>query len=251
MVVSRLPTLDDRDMETSYKRLWRSYMRFSLRGLIALVLIVGGWLGWMVRNAQVQRDAVASIRRSGGRVWFAWQVKNGDIDRNAQPRAPKWLVDQVGVDYFGHVVIVGLGSQATDSELSQVGRLSRVETLILHVTEVSDAGLAHIRGLTRLKKLDMGATRIGDAGLRRIAGLTGLQSLNLNSTRVTDAGLKHLEGMTNLRGLGLHRTSVTDAGLVHLAGLRSLQEVELGGTRVTDAGVRELQNALPLLRVSH
>lgn len=238
-------------METSGKRLWRGYARFSLRGLIALVLIAGGWLGWMVRNARVQRDAVAEIRRSGGWVWYDWHFKSGDIDRNARPWAPKWLVDRVGVDYFGHVVFAGLGRQASDMELAHVGRLGRVETLILDVTRISDAGLAHIRGLTRLKELTIAATSVGDAGLGYIEGLTRLQSLNLNSTRVTDAGLEHLKGTRNLRGLGLHRTSVTDAGLVHLAGLRSFQEVDLRGTRVTNAGVRELQRALPRAEISH
>ena len=35
---------------------------FSLRGLAVIVLMVGCWLGWIVRSARIQREAVAMIR---------------------------------------------------------------------------------------------------------------------------------------------------------------------------------------------
>ena len=37
---------------------------------------------------------------------YDWQWKNGDFDPLGEPWAPKWLVDRIGVDYFGHVVRV-------------------------------------------------------------------------------------------------------------------------------------------------
>ena len=36
--------------------------------MIVLVLVFGGWLSWTVRNAHIQRDAVAAIRMAGGVV---------------------------------------------------------------------------------------------------------------------------------------------------------------------------------------
>jgi TRAP-type C4-dicarboxylate transport system permease small subunit len=42
-------------------RSWRRWLRFSVRGLIIVVLLIGGWLGWLVRSAHVQRDAVVAI----------------------------------------------------------------------------------------------------------------------------------------------------------------------------------------------
>ena len=47
---------------------WRRYLRFSVRGLIILVLVIGGWLGWIVRSAHIHRDAVATIENSRGHV---------------------------------------------------------------------------------------------------------------------------------------------------------------------------------------
>jgi hypothetical protein len=45
---------------------WRKFLRFSVRGLIVLVLVIGAALGWFVRGARTQRDAVAAIERAGG-----------------------------------------------------------------------------------------------------------------------------------------------------------------------------------------
>ena len=39
---------------------WR-YIRFSIRGLIILVLVIGCGFGWIVHMAPIQRDAVAAI----------------------------------------------------------------------------------------------------------------------------------------------------------------------------------------------
>jgi hypothetical protein len=49
---------------------WRRFLRFSVRGMIVLVLVIGAGLGWIVRNAHIQRDAVAAIKSAGGRVYY-------------------------------------------------------------------------------------------------------------------------------------------------------------------------------------
>ncbi len=48
----------------------RRFLRFSVRGLIVLVLVIGAWLGWMVRSARIQREAVAAIENAGGEVLY-------------------------------------------------------------------------------------------------------------------------------------------------------------------------------------
>jgi len=42
---------------------------------------------------------------------------------------------------------------------------------------------------------------------------------------------------------------VTDTGLKAISKLKSLSELHLVGTKVTDAGVRDIQAALPSVRV--
>jgi hypothetical protein len=172
---SRLAAIDDWDMERSGKRFWRRYTRFSLRGLIALVLIVGGWLGWMARSAQVQRDAVAAIRRSGGWVWYDWHFKNGIIDRTAQPWAPKWLANPV------------------DAGLAHLAGLRSLQSVELGDIRVTDAGLKHLEKMTDLRDWGLFGTSVSDAGLAHLAGLRSLQSVELGDTRVTDAGVQELQ----------------------------------------------------------
>ena len=50
-----------------------------MRGLIIFVLLVGVALGWLVRSAHIQRDAVAAIKRAGGRVLYepVWPFARG------------------------------------------------------------------------------------------------------------------------------------------------------------------------------
>ena len=96
------------DQAKPVSRPWRRFLRFSVRGLIVLVLVIGGWLGWLVRSARIQREAVAAIKNAGGTVKYDWEWSNGSMIPAGKPWAPRWLVDLIGVDYFGHVTAVWL-----------------------------------------------------------------------------------------------------------------------------------------------
>jgi DNA-binding transcriptional ArsR family regulator len=208
---------------------WRKFLRFSVRGLIVLVLVFGAGLGWVVRSAKVQREAVAAIKNAQGSVTYDWERHNGKSILGARPWAPGWLVDLIGVDYFGHVTGVGIWSTspATDAAIAHVGKLSRIEQLGLPSSTTDDDCLAQLTGLTELTHLD------------------------LSGTQVTDAGLVHLRGLSKLSYLSLADTHVSDAGLTHLRGLKKLSYVGLARTHVTDAGVEALKQALPGLDTYH
>ena len=97
------------DQAKPVSRPWRRFLRFSVRGLIVVVLVIGAGLGWIVRQAHIQRDAVAAIRKAGGSVAYSWESgRTGRRFRRGEPWAPSWLVDLIGVDFFGHVTDVNL-----------------------------------------------------------------------------------------------------------------------------------------------
>ena len=98
--------------------------------------------------------------------------------------------------------------------------------------------------------LNLAGTAVTDAGLAGLAPLKNLQRLHLERTAVTDAGLAQLKGLAELRYLNLYGTKVTDAGLAALKGLAKLQSVYLWQTAVTDAGEKDLQAALPAVRIN-
>jgi hypothetical protein len=200
-------------------RPWWSYARFSIRGLIVLVLLIGAAAGWLVRSAHVQRDAVAAIRRAGGNVFYDWEWNNGKSVPGGKPWAPEWLVGLIGVDYFAHVTSVWMQPAPTDGAIVEVGRLTQLERLQLVARFYSDGEVAHLKGLTKLS--------------------------NLCISNVSDAGLAHLKGLTKLETLIISGTQVTDAGLAHLKGLTKLRAIDLTGTQVTQSGAQELQKVLP------
>ena len=158
-------------------RTWRRYARFSVRGLIVLVLLIGGGLGWIVRCARIQREAVAAIESAHGRVEYDWQWTDGKAIQGGKPWAPRWLVNLMGVDYFGCITRVELIGTANDAALVQVGRLARLEHLNLWDSSVSDTGLAHLQGLTELSHFDLRFTPVTDLGLEHLKGLTNLRQL--------------------------------------------------------------------------
>ena len=230
------------DQMESGSRPWWSYVRYSLRGMIVLILLVGGVLGWIVHSARVQRVAIATIRRAGGSVWYDWQLKNGRVNRNGKLVWPKWLVDQLGVDYFGHVVSVLLGEQGSDRELAHVGRLSQLKYLSLNRSRVTDAGLRSLEGLTHLEELSLRETAVTDPGLVHLRRLAQLKQLDLSLTEITSTGLVHLVGLNQLTDLSLRATQIDDHGMTHLEKLSNLQRLDLtNDTRITDAGLAYLK----------
>src|SRR5262245_3580204 len=80
---------------------WRRRLRFSVRALMVLVLIIGGGLGWVIHRARVQRDAVATIRRAGGDVAYSWQWSGGrPVFPRSKPPGPDWLRRILGPDFL-------------------------------------------------------------------------------------------------------------------------------------------------------
>jgi len=229
----------------------RRIVRLSVRGLIVVVLVIGAGLGSIVRSARMQRQAVTAIERTGGTVIFDWQLPNAAFGANGSTWRPKWLVDRVGIDYFGHEVEVHLLPRRLNAGLRPVEHLSEVEALTVDGPFVTDDGLPHLRGLTNLVNLSLRSTRVTDFGLAHLKGLTNLTTLDLCSTHVTDAGLAHLKGLTNLTILYVCKSQVIGAGLAHLRGLTKLLLLDLCGTQVTVAGVKELKRALPILSIEH
>jgi hypothetical protein len=240
---------------------------------MALVLVIGGTLGWYVRDVQLQRAAVAVVERAHGRVGYDWEYSDDEPDAHGASWAPDWLRRRVGVDYFGSVVAVGIREKGTDTDLAWIGKLPGIRQLSIRHAPVTEAGLAHLEGiaglralylcdepitdaglahfsLAKLRWLYLDGTLITDLSLPRLEGSTELEWLSLNGTRITDRGLVHLKGLPSLTGLSLQDCSVSDAGIASLRGCNRLEKLWLGGSKVSPQGARQLMGALPKLNVS-
>ncbi len=134
----------------------------SIASLITLVLVLGLWLGWFVRSARFQRDAVAAITKAKGEVLYDWECRNGHWIPHGTPWAPRWLVDAIGVDHFGNVVYVRIPGPS-EAELSHIGNLVQLRTLVItNKLDLTDSGLAHLKRLKNLRTLELrGVSRSG------------------------------------------------------------------------------------------
>ena len=204
----------------------RRFLRFSVRGLIVVVLVLGAGFGWLVRSARVQREAVAGIKREGGSVFYASGRAGSRTLTGQRPWVPLWLVSAIGVDYFDRASVVYFFKDGSDKGLAHVKDLRTLDSLVLLGTNVTDDGLAPLHGLTNLSNLCLSGC-----------------------TQITDAGLVHLKGMTKLSQAVFRDIQVTDTGLVHLYRLTNLKYLTLSDTPVTDAGVEELRRTLPTLEI--
>lgn len=222
------------------------FLRFSIRALLLLLLLVAVLLGWTTRKVREQGIVVAALEEVGCIVGHDYSDRPSTMlerlrlwSGEKEPRyaySVDFSLSQVTADYQSHV---------TDAELAYLRRLPHLGVLYFNGTDITDAGLANISRLTELNSLSLNDTRVTDAGLVHIERLKQLETLELSGTQITDDGLAHLRVLMKLRELNLSGTHVTDAGLVHLEGLTQLMIVYLGRTQVTDDGARKLQTIRP------
>jgi Leucine rich repeat len=140
-------------------------------------------------------------------------------------------------------------TQITDDGLEHLVELKQLITLFLDETNITDTGLKNLKGLKQLRYLYLNGTQVTDNGLEQLKGLNRLHNLELGNTKITDAGMVRLKGLTQLRILWLDNNQITGAGFKHLEGLRQLEYLDLRKTKVTNGAVKDLQKALPKLKI--
>ncbi len=92
--------------------------------MIVVVLLVGGWLGWLVRSARIQREAVAAIQQAGGSVYYYdWEWRSGQYLEGTEPPAPRWVVSGSASTTSGNVAEMCNGNARGDAVLAKVGEL--------------------------------------------------------------------------------------------------------------------------------
>jgi hypothetical protein len=213
---------------------------------MVLVLVLGGWLGWAVHRARVQREVVAAIRQAGGRVWYddVWYDESEAVINNAgtvlaaerrKSWPPPWLVDSIGIDYFYSVATVWFNDPGADEIAGCVSRLPGLDLLDLDCSDLSDSGLARLRGLD-VRQLVLFNTNVTDAGARHLRGITSLRVLILDGTLVGDDGMAQIATLPKLEELSVSRTNVTDVGVGSIVKLPALKDLNLAGTQVGDKG---------------
>jgi Leucine-rich repeat (LRR) protein len=227
----------------------RRWFQFSLRTLLALVVVAAIGLGFLavpMHRARAQREAVEALLQAGADVEYDYQRQTdaaGSWVYCAEPPGPEWLRKILGNDFFADVVDVSFfhDERVSDHDLRHLCALSNLRELSIIEGKVTDAGLAHVTGLPNLREVRLSNLPITDESLVHLGRLTWLEKLELEGARITDAGLVHLHNLPNLRILELEGAAITDAGLEHLARLAKLQWLDVALTNITDEGLSPLK----------
>ena len=191
---------------------WR--FRFTIRSLLAMVIVIAIPLSWLAaarQQAERQRAAIDAIAKlTADRVTIG-------VAEHTEPGWSVKLVKLLGLEFFEDVLVVDMaGTNTTDAQLERLKCLGHIHLLNLRETAITDAGLINLKGLHQLGSLRLGKTKISDAGLVNLLGLSNLHELDLSQTAITDAGLAKLKGLQNLTKLHVEFTAVTDAGVREL-----------------------------------
>ena len=115
--------------------------------------------------------------------------------------------------------------------------------------DLKDEGLEPIKLLESVKVLNLRDTKITNAGIINIKGMKDLKRLHLERTNVDDGCIDYLTGLQELEYLNLYSTKVSDLGLSKLKDLKNLKKLYLWQTNVTNEGVKQLETALPDLKI--
>lgn len=219
----------------------RRWIRAGCWLLVAVVAIVGGPLGLLLRSARGKHRAVQALRDRGASVRDrAAQLVDHQIERH--PFLP---------DLWVEVALVDLGDlDIGDDDLAWLEEFPDLETLVLRNTNVTDRGMLCLKQLPRLTYLDLHGTKISDATLALIGEERDLQDLDLGDTQVTAAGIEQLSQLDRLRSLDLSGTKATEAALTSLAELPELQWVDLANVNIDRRTVEAWRESHPHVVVS-
>jgi hypothetical protein len=242
----------------------RRWFSLSLRGMMLLILIVGGVMGWKARRASLQRRAVARIERVQGDVTYDWHRKNPFLTPGGptEPPGPVWLRKMLGDEYFQEVVGVTIPDlehgpapahapppPSPDEPLDSPRRKALHER-VRQNREAEEAlaqdELACLEGLDRIESLTLYHPPLNSAGLERLGRLTSLKDLSI-SWPLNAEGLAQVAKLSNLEKLYAYFKLGDDSKLAlleRLPRLKSLTLIKIDASiatdKITDASLARL-----------
>jgi Leucine-rich repeat (LRR) protein len=136
-----------------------------------------------------------------------------------------------------------------DAALASIGRLTKLQFLIIGSRDITSAGLKHLTSLDRVLELKLNDTLAGDDGLAALGNLRSLQRLSCLKGRFNGTAFESFGDAKELRELHLSQVPITDEGLRHIGRLPALEELNLSEGLISDDGLRHLAKSPKLKRL--
>ena len=243
-----------------------SRYRFTLGMLMAVITLLGVWGAWRTNRARDQRRVARAVERLDGFVHYDWQPNSEEEERRqalrlearltGQPQptfldgpwGPEWLQHRLGVEYFQHIVRIGLrgdpDQNLSSDELDSLCRLPQMESLFLRGIQLTDSCVRSLSKHRRLRSLTVIQCGLTDDHCAKLSSLSSLTKLSIDSSQVTDRGLRYLARL-NLKELTLMRAEATDGSVPLLvAGFPQLERLHLRETQISVPGYSRLKREM-------
>lgn len=142
-------------------------------------------------------------------------------------------------------------SNSGDEEIFAIlSELTTLRTLSLQGLNPTKQGLTDLAKLTELQSLDLESTLIDDEGLRLLSSLQKLQHLSLKNTLVTGRAVPHLEKYPQLTSLSLELTRLTAEEFQQLVAIENLEHLEVSNTQFSGKSLMALASMSRLRSVA-
>lgn len=159
------------------------------------------------------------------------------------------LFKKFGKDDLTGLFIQGLPGLVTDSELSNIKHLTRLNHLIVRDCTLTAKSVDTFNCLPRLDSLSLVDTEIKGDGLAKLSRLRELDSLTANDVTNPGAFLQRLEG-SRLRELSLKSAGLKDDDLKLISQIHDLKELAISSNPdITNRGLAYLSNCKKLKKL--
>ncbi|MGA2797346.1 MAG: hypothetical protein ABSE63_07210 [Thermoguttaceae bacterium] len=223
------------------KRRWYQYSLRTLLIFVTLFAVACSWLAVKMQQAKRQRKAVDAIRKHSGEIFYDNDKYDNYGRFYPQAISHSGLYKILGNDFFANVYLVKIRDYPK-ADLKSIAEFSHLKMLWIEGSRINDDGLEDLRFFTQLKSLCLADAEISSSGLKHLKELPQLEELYLQNNAITDDGLKYLQDLSQLQLLRLDKTAITDNGLKTLKKISHLQTLFLNGTKITDAGLENLKD---------
>lgn len=201
------------------------WLRFGLRTLFLLTLVVAVILGVTMKRLRDRKAAVQTIEAAGGTTGY-------------RLTGSKWFQSLIGDEQcFRDPIRVTLGPAAKPGRPLDDAILDRVGP--------------SLRNFDHLEVLDIRGSGITDASAELLGAFGGLKHLRLSGTKITDVTIRQVSRLPHLEWLLLDDTAITDDCVDDLCQLRDLAGLEITGTQVSVDGVFRLKQRLPCCTIAN
>ena len=146
--------------------------RFSIRTLLIATAVIAVLLALPIRRAIVQKRGREWVASQNGHVSFShkYNAITDQWDHGATLRAPRWLIDALGIDFFDTVDTVVLDNTEV-KDLSPITDLQSLRQLAI-VIEIDDSlDFAPLVALPKLSHLHLDYTDISAERLAKLRAL--------------------------------------------------------------------------------